>query len=67
LEFDMDKLDIGMNELKKLMEWLETIDPKPHVIYLSTEQTGIGKATRAEIKTAEDEGRWKDLTDYSNW
>jgi len=49
------------------MEWLETIDPKPHVIYLSTEQTGIGRATRAEIKTAEDEGRWKDLTDYNSW
>jgi hypothetical protein len=63
----MTTINLSINELKKLVEWLETIEPKPHVIYISTEATGIGTAVRAEIKTSEDEGLWKDLTDYDNW
>jgi hypothetical protein len=68
MEFDMNKLDIGINELKTLMEWLETVEPlKPYVIRLSAEKTGIGTSIRAEIETKEGEGLWKDLTDYSSW
>ena len=63
----MTSISIGLNELKKLNEWLDKMDPKPHVVYIITEQTNIGTAIRAEIKTSEDEGRWKDLTDYDNW
>ena len=63
----MTSISIGLSELKKLTDWLEKMDPQPHVVYIITEHTGIGTAIRAEIKTAEDEGRWKDLTDYDNW
>jgi len=60
-------IDISPTELETLMSWLETFDPKPHVIHIVAAATGIGTALRAEVETAEGEGRFKDLTDYESW
>jgi len=60
-------IDISPTELETLMSWLETFDPKPHVIHIVATATGIGTHYRAEIETSEGEGRFKDLTDYENW
>ena len=60
-------IDISPTELETLMKWIETFDPKPRVIHIVAAATGIGIALRAEVETAEGEGRFKDLTDYENW
>jgi hypothetical protein len=60
-------IDISPKELETLMTWISTFDPKPHTVEIIAEATGIGTALRAEVVTAEGEGRFKDLTDYENW
>lgn len=61
------RLTISPKELETLMEWIKDMDPQPHKISLLSASTGIGCCIRAEIETAEDEGIWKDITDYENW
>ena len=60
-------IDISPLELETLMKWFETLDPKPHVIRLTAENTGIGTHIRAEIEMGDGEGRFKDITDYESW
>ena len=60
-------ITINPNELETLVKWLEAFDPAPRVIKIIGTETGIGCALRAEVETAEGEGRFKDLTDYDNW
>jgi hypothetical protein len=72
MEFDMEversyRLMISPKELESLTEWIKPMDPQPHKITLIGQSTGIGFCLRAEIETAEGEGRWKDITDYENW
>ena len=61
------RLTISPKELETLTEWIKDMDPQPHKISLFSESTGIGCCIRAEIETAENEGVWKDITDYDNW
>jgi hypothetical protein len=56
-----------MIELETLAEWIKTLDPQPVSIKLIGGSSGIGFCLRAEIETAEGEGKFKDLTDYENW
>jgi hypothetical protein len=60
-------IDISPTELETLMTWVNSFDPLPHSVRIIATATGIGTALRAEIETAEGEGRFKDLTDYENW
>lgn len=60
-------INISPKELEVLTAWIETFDPNPHVIHITATATGIGTALRAEVETAEGEGRFKDLTDYESW
>ena len=62
------KVELSLEELKTLMEWLAKFESPPRVVsIMQGKQTGIGRGVRAEIETAEGEGCFKDLTDYSNW
>ena len=58
---------ISPTELETLVQWVNTFEPAPRVIKIIGTETGIGCALRAEVETAEGEGRFKDLTDYENW
>jgi hypothetical protein len=60
-------ITISPAELNTLTKWLESFEPLPHSVRIIATATGIGTALRAEIETAEGEGRFKDLTDYENW
>lgn len=60
-------INISPKELLTLVEWISTFEKSPHEIKIITESTGIGTAIRAEVETAEGEGRFKDLTDYESW
>ena len=60
-------ITISPAELNTLTKWLESFEPLPHSVRIIATGTGIGTALRAEIETAEGEGRFKDLTDYENW
>lgn len=58
---------IGITELETLVEWINTVNPRPHVVKIIVTEIGFGIHYRAEIETTESEGRFKDLTDYDNW
>jgi len=60
-------LTVSMIELEALTEWLKTFDPQPVNVKLIGGSSGIGFCLRAEVETAEGEGKFKDLTDYENW
>jgi hypothetical protein len=64
---ERNTVTIGTIELETLNEWLKTFDPQPVKIKLIGGSTGIGFCLRAEVETAEGEGKFKDLTDYDNW
>lgn len=60
-------ITISPAELETLSKWVESFNPLPHSVRIIATATGIGTALRAEIETAEGEGRFKDLTDYDSW
>ena len=62
-----NELTLNWVELEILVDWVRTLEPKPDLIKLTSVPTGIGLAIRAEIETAEGEGRYKNLTDYESW
>lgn len=62
-----ERMTLNMKEIKRLVEWLESIDPPPDCVDLITHATGIGLSIRAEFETSDGEGRFKDLTDYERW
>lgn len=63
----MSEVSITLNakELAKLIEWVA--DKKIDKITITQSPTGIGPATKAMIYSSEDEGMWKNLTDYESW
>lgn len=62
------RVKISPKELLDLVEWIsKSFDTPPKSITLIALPTGIGTAIRAEVETAEGEGRYKDITDYDNW
>ena len=64
----MTEVQISPTELLKLMDWIATFERPPRVIKLiSGPETGIARSVRAEVETAEGEGRYKDITDYESW
>ena len=64
----MKTIEISPTELLKLMDWIATFESSPRVIKLiSGPETGVGRSVRAEVETAEGEGRYKDITDYESW
>jgi hypothetical protein len=64
----MTKVQITPTELLSLMDWIATFENPPHAInIIQNDQTGLGRAVRAEVQTAENEGRYKDITDHESW
>ena len=64
----MKTIEISPTELLKLMDWIATFESSPRVIKLiSGPETGIARSVRAEVETADGEGRYKDITDYESW
>ena len=64
----MTKVQITPTELLSLMDWIATFESPPHHINLiSGPNSGIGRTIRAEVETAENEGRYKDITDYESF
>ena len=64
----MKTIEISPKELITLMDWIATFDNPPRVIkIISSPETGLGRGVRAEVETSENEGRYKDITDYESW
>jgi hypothetical protein len=64
---DEMKIDISINEIETLLEWVKNLDPAPIKVTLIATSTGIGTHIRAEVHTSENEGQFKDITDYDSW
>lgn len=59
---------ISVGEIATLAAWVEKQGLKSnHEVRLEQTQTGIGNAIIAKIRMTEDEGIFKDITDYDCW
>jgi hypothetical protein len=64
----MTKTQITPTELISLMDWIATFESPPRVInIISNDSNGISRSVRAEVETAEGEGRYKDITDHESF
>ena len=64
----MTTIEISPKELLTLVDWIATFEQSPRVIkIISGPETGLGRSVRAEVETSENEGRYKDITDYESW
>jgi hypothetical protein len=55
-------------ELRRLIEWMDAIDPIPSHVTLTEERcNGIGSSVKATVATGDNEGPWKLLTDVGDW
>jgi len=64
----MTKIQLTPTELISLMDWIATFESSPSVINLiSNNSNGIARSVRAEVETAEGEGRYKDITDHESF
>jgi len=61
-------IKLRVNDLKKLMVWISTLEDKNYEVEISTSnESGIGLSIEASIEVREGQGIWIDLTDYENW
>jgi hypothetical protein len=59
---------ISVGEIATLAAWVEKQGLKSnHTVRLEQTQTGIGNAITAKILMTDDEGIFKDITDYDTW
>ena len=59
---------ISVGEIATLAAWVEKQGLNSnHEVRLEQTQTGIGNAIIAKIRMTEDEGIFKDITDYDCW
>ena len=64
------KIVVRVNELKRLMEWLDEqklLDQNSPVTFIQGAETGLGASMEAYVEVTDGSGVWKDLTDYSEW
>jgi citrate lyase gamma subunit len=61
-------IKLRVNDLKKLMSWISTLEDKDYEVEIITSnESGIGMSIEASIEVKEGQGIWIDLTDYENW
>jgi len=66
--YDMQSVKIRVNDLKRLMEWISTLEDKNFEVEITTSHSsGIGLTVEASIEIQEGRGVWADLTDYESW
>ena len=59
---------LRVSDLKKLMEWISTLEDKNYEVEITTSHSsGIGMTVEASVETVEGRGVWIDLSDYENW
>lgn len=59
---------LRVRDLKKLMEWISTLEDKNYEVEITTSHSsGIGMTVEASVETVEGRGVWIDLSDYENW
>ena len=59
---------LRVSDLKKLMEWISTLEEKNYEVEITTSHSsGIGMTVEASVETVEGRGVWIDLSDYENW
>lgn len=62
-----DTVKLLVSDLKRLMEWISTLEDKNFLVEIQVTQTGIGPAIEVSVETEEGRGVWIDLTDYESW
>ena len=68
LQLMASNIKLRVNDLKRLMEWISTLEDKNFEVEITTSHSsGIGLTVEASIEVKEGQGIWIDLTDYENW
>jgi hypothetical protein len=63
-----NSVKLRVADLKKLMEWISTLEDKNYEVEITTSHSsGIGMTVEASVETVEGRGVWIDLSDYENW
>ena len=63
-----NSVKLRVRDLKKLMEWISTLEEKDYEVEITTSHnSGIGMSIEASVETIEGSGVWIDLSDYENW
>jgi hypothetical protein len=63
-----NSVKLRVADLKKLMEWISTLEDKNFEVEITTSHnSGIGMSIEASVETDEGSGVWIDLSDYENW
>ena len=63
-----NSVKLRVRDLKKLMEWISTLEEKNYEVEITTSHSsGIGMTVEASVETVEGRGVWIDLSDYENW
>ena len=66
--YDMQRVKVRVSDLKRLMEWISTLEDKNFEVEITTSHSsGIGLTVEASIETQAGRGIWADLTDYESW
>ena len=61
-------IKLKVTDLKKLMEWISTLEDKNFEVEISTSHdSGIGMTIEASVELQEGQGVWINLTDYEDW
>lgn len=62
-----NSVSLRVNDLKKLMDWISTLEDKNYCVEITVTPTGIGDTIEVSVETEEGRGVWIDLTDYESW
>ena len=59
---------LTMKEMQSIAQWLKDRGLSDNVpVTIKSDQTGIGTTLMVLVETRENEGIWKDFTDYDSW
>lgn len=63
-------ITICIDDLRSIVEWYDSLDKAPTTsfnIKIFANSNGIGPVVRAFVETGNQQGVWKDFTDYDSW
>lgn len=67
---DKKHITICIDDLRDIVEWYDSLDKtvtSSFNIKIFANSNGIGPVVKAFVETGNQEGVWKDFTDYDSW
>lgn len=63
-----NRIRLTVNDLKRLNDWIETLDPKPFSFELNAgEPNGLGTPIIVYSYINDTQGHWKEITDINEY